>query len=240
VDAFILRMGHGLAVGYLFFYIVHLVYPKREDDESCSVTSPTPLPVAAMLHPAGKFDAHGPAKGDVEAHYKEGDVNKSFMPVAMCIALLLAVIMIIVITIAFLLDSISGVTDKYPSIGKYWFVIIFVSAASKVAEFSFAIEATDEKALKHRCQVGAASSLQITMFIIPLVDVIAWIFNKPFLMLFDPFPSFMLLVGVLIGNALVLGTLTWLHGALLICHYAMIAVQCWFHPWREGVFECFH
>lgn len=246
------RLGHGISAGFLLFYIVNFVsqlrrcyYAKREDNNSCSITFSTPLPAAVVLHPratTGGFGANGQAKEDIETHHEEceeGDVDDLSISVAMCITLLVGITVIMVIAADFLLDSINGVTDKYPSFEKIWVVMFFLPAVSKVTEVSFAIKAVDEEELRHRCRIGTASSLQITVFIIPLIDVMAWIFNKPFLTLFDPYLSVALFVGVSCGSVRVLGLRTSSIGWASVGLYIVTVFNYSIPPWRGGVFECF-
>jgi len=79
--------------------------------------------------------------------------------------------------------------------------------------------------------VAVGSSIQIALFVIPFLVVIAWIMNKPLTMLFDPFESVVLFLAVITVNyAVADGKSNWLEGMILMSLYLIIGVSFWFYP----------
>ncbi|KAH8918605.1 hypothetical protein BT69DRAFT_1338025 [Atractiella rhizophila] len=89
--------------------------------------------------------------------------------------------------------------------------------------------------------VAVGSSIQISLFVIPLLVVLGWIIGKPLSLLFDPFESIVLFLSVLIvGYATQDGKSNWLEGFLLFNVYVIIAVAFWFYPGGETVEAMFN
>jgi Ca2+:H+ antiporter len=48
--------------------------------------------------------------------------------------------------------------------------------------------------------VAVGSSIQIALFVVPFITILAWIIKQPLSLLFDPFESIVLFLSVLIVN----------------------------------------
>ena len=77
--------------------------------------------------------------------------------------------------------------------------------------------------------VAVGSSMQVALFIIPLLVIIGWGMGIDSMSLsFDPFQVAVLFVAVLLVNYLIAdGKSHWLEGMLLLCLYCIIAVCSW-------------
>lgn len=73
--------------------------------------------------------------------------------------------------------------------------------------------------------VAIGSSIQIAVFVIPVVVLVGWAIGKPFILDFDPFLSLMLLLAVIqaffVSSS---GQSSWIHGVQLIAVYLLIAL----------------
>lgn len=66
------------------------------------------------------------------------------------------------------------------------------------------------------------------MFVIPVVQLLAWCISKPMTMLFDPFEAVVLFFSVLIVNqTLADGRSNWMEGVVLMLLYLLIAIAFW-------------
>lgn len=76
--------------------------------------------------------------------------------------------------------------------------------------------------------VAVGSSIQVAMFVIPVVQLLAWCISKPMTMLFDPFEAVVLFFSVLIVNqTLADGRSNWMEGVVLMLLYLLIAIAFW-------------
>ena len=79
--------------------------------------------------------------------------------------------------------------------------------------------------------VAVGSSIQIALFITPLIVIIGWGLDKPMSLYFTLFETVCLFVSAFIVNFLVLdGRSNYLEGALLLATYVIIAVVAFFYP----------
>ncbi len=79
------------------------------------------------------------------------------------------------------------------------------------------------------------SSIQIALFVTPLVVILGWIMKKDMSLFFTLFETVSLFVSAFIVNFLVLdGRSNYLEGALLCSAYVIIAVASFFYPDAEA------
>jgi len=149
---------------------------------------------------------------------------------AACIVLLIVDTVLVSFTADFLVDSINGLTAS-GKISKEWVGLILLPIVGNAAEHVTAVTVSVKDKLTLSLGVAVGSSIQIALFVIPLLVVIAWIGGKPLTMLFDPFESVVLFLTVLTVNYVVQdGKTNWLEGMILMNLYVIIAVSFWFYP----------
>lgn len=84
--------------------------------------------------------------------------------------------------------------------------------------------------------VAVGSSIQIALFITPLVVIIGWGMGKAMTLYFTLFETVCLFVSAFIVNFLVLdGRSNYLEGALLLATYVIIGVVAFFYPNEKDV-----
>ncbi|KAH8109579.1 calcium/proton exchanger [Phellopilus nigrolimitatus] len=171
---------------------------------------------------------------DVEAHAgkePEEEVESPSMSLTMCIVMLIVVTVLVAVTAEFLVSSIDGVTSGSSGLSKEWVGLILLPIVGNAAEHVTAVTVSVKDKLTLSIGVAVGSSIQIALFVIPLMVVIAWCLGKPLLLLFDPFESVTLFLAVLTVNYCVAdGKSNWLEGMILMCLYVIIAVMFWFYP----------
>jgi Ca2+:H+ antiporter len=79
--------------------------------------------------------------------------------------------------------------------------------------------------------VAMGSSLQIAMFVAPVLVIVGQIMGQPMNLDFNPFEVLAVAIAVLITNSISTdGRSNWLEGALLLTTYAIIGAAFYFHP----------
>ncbi|EJU05819.1 calcium/proton exchanger [Dacryopinax primogenitus] len=152
------------------------------------------------------------------------------MNVPVTFALLIIVTILVGVTAEFLVDSIDGVTAT-GGISEEWVGLILLPIVGNAAEHVTAVTVAMKDKLDLSIGVAVGSSIQISIFVIPLTVVLAWIMNKPLTMLFDPFESVVLLLAVLTVNYTTQDAKSnWLEGMVLMMLYVIVAVSFWFYP----------
>ena len=79
--------------------------------------------------------------------------------------------------------------------------------------------------------VAVGSSLQIALFVAPMLVIVGWLIGQPMDLDFNPFELVAVMVAVLITNSISSdGKSNWLEGTLLLAAYAVLALAFYFHP----------
>ncbi|CAK7228138.1 hypothetical protein SBRCBS47491_006802 [Sporothrix bragantina] len=131
----------------------------------------------------------------------------------------------------FLVDSIDYVTTK-GHISKEFLGLILLPIVGNAAEHATAVTVAVKDKMDLAIGVAVGSSMQVALFLIPLLVVIGWGMGLDDMSLsFDIFQVAVLFVSVLLVNYLIGdGKSHWLEGMLLMCLYCIIAVCSWWYP----------
>lgn len=103
---------------------------------------------------------------------------------------------------------------------------IFGGAVEYLVTANFALKDKMDLALA----VAMGSSLQIAVFVAPLLVIAGRLMNQPMDLSFPPFEILAVALAVLIANSLTTsGRSNWLEGALLVATYGILATGVWFY-----------
>ncbi|KND88816.1 Vacuolar calcium ion transporter [Tolypocladium ophioglossoides CBS 100239] len=131
----------------------------------------------------------------------------------------------------FMVDSIDAVT-KGGYLSVEFVGLILLPIVGNAAEHATAVTVAIKDKMDLAIGVAVGSSMQVALFLIPLLVVIGWGKGMDEMNLsFDPFQVAVMFVAVLLTNYLIGdGKSHWLEGFLLICLYAIIAVCSFYYP----------
>ncbi|KAM3527941.1 hypothetical protein MY4038_006104 [Beauveria bassiana] len=131
----------------------------------------------------------------------------------------------------FLVDSIKDVTSDSSSVGEIFIGLIILPIVGNAAEHVTAITVAMKNKMDLAIGVAVGSSIQIALFVTPLIVILGWIMNRDMTLYFTLFETVCLFVSTFIVNFLVLdGRSNYLEGALLCAVYVIIAVVAFFYP----------
>jgi Ca2+:H+ antiporter len=116
-------------------------------------------------------------------------------------------------------------------ISEFFIGIIVVPLVGNVAEHAIAIQAAWKNKMELSMAVSLGSSLQIALFVAPLLVFLSLLLGNPLTLVFNQFEIVALFAGSLIA-ALVAqdGETNWLEGAQLLGVYAILALAFFFLP----------
>lgn len=116
-------------------------------------------------------------------------------------------------------------------ISEFFIGIIVVPLVGNVAEHAVAVQTAYKNKMELSMAVSLGSSLQIALFVAPLLVFLSLLMGHPLTLVFNPFEIVALFVGVLIA-ALVAqdGESNWLEGAQLLTLYVILALAFFFVP----------
>ncbi|KAJ0118043.1 Ca2+ H+ antiporter [Diaporthe amygdali] len=135
----------------------------------------------------------------------------------------------------FLVDSIDYVTTQ-GGISEEFLGLILLPIVGNAAEHATAVTVAIKDKMDLAIGVAVGSSMQVALFLIPLLVIIGWGMGVEDMNLsFDVFQVAVLFVSVLLVNYLIGdGKSHWLEGMLLMCLYVIIAVCSWYYPAHEA------
>lgn len=134
------------------------------------------------------------------------------------------------VTSEWLVDSLDGFTSGY-GVGKTFVGLVLLPIVSNAAEHVTAVLAARRNAVDLAMGVAVGSSIQIALFVIPLLVIIAWIGDKPLSLLFDPFVAILMFLAVLIVSyAIADGRSNWMEGYILMNVFVLMALASWYVP----------
>ncbi|KAK0657704.1 Sodium/calcium exchanger protein-domain-containing protein [Cercophora newfieldiana] len=159
----------------------------------------------------------------------EGD-DEQLMSRTSAIWLLLMSTALVAVCAEFMVDSINGLVESN-SIGEIFIGLIILPIVGNAAEHVTAITVAMKNKMDLAIGVAVGSSIQIALFITPLIVIIGWIMDRKMTLYFTLFETVCLFVSTFITNFLVLdGRSNYLEGALLVATYVIISVVAFFYP----------
>ncbi|EPE10151.1 vacuolar calcium ion transporter [Ophiostoma piceae UAMH 11346] len=162
---------------------------------------------------------------------EEDDGEEPQLHFFVAIGVLVGSTVVIAFCAEFLVDSIDYVTSK-GNISKEFLGLILLPIVGNAAEHATAVTVAMKDKMDLAIGVAVGSSMQVALFLIPLLVVIGWgMGNDDMSLSFDIFQVAVLFVSVLLVNYLIGdGKSHWLEGMLLMCLYCIIAVCSWWYP----------
>lgn len=180
-------------------------------------TSAQPLP---HLMPANQTPAE--AKDAVE--------EKVHLSRTSAIVLLLVSTGLVAVCAEFLVDSIDYLVES-SGISQVFIGLIVLPIVGNAAEHVTAVTVASKNKMDLAINVALGSSIQIALFVTPLIVILGWIISRDMSLYFSLFETVSLFASAFIVNYLMIdGRSNYLEGALLIAAYVIIAVAAYFYP----------
>ena len=161
---------------------------------------------------------------------KEAVPPKKYMSRTSAIILLLVSTGLVAVCAEFLVASIDYLVDN-TSVSEAFVGLIILPIVGNAAEHVTAVTVASKNKMDLAIGVAVGSSIQIALFVTPVIVLLGWTLNKDMSLYFSLFETISLFVSAFIVNFLVLdGRSNYLEGALLIAAYVIIALAAFFYP----------
>ena len=122
-----------------------------------------------------------------------------------------------------------GLTDLFTG-------VILLPIVGNAAEHATAVTVAMKNKMDLSVSVAVGSSMQIALFVAPVLVIAGWLMGQPMDLDFNPFELVSVVVAVLIANSISSdGRSNWLEGILLLAAYAVLALAFYFYPVTEGM-----
>ena len=155
------------------------------------------------------------------------------------LSLWVLVLLVATLAVAFeselLVDSLEEATATLGLTALFTGVIV-VPIIGNAAEHATAVTVAMKNKMDLSVSVAVGSSLQIALFVAPVLILAGLLLGQPMDLNFNPFELVAVVVAVLIANSVSSdGRSDWLEGALLLAAYAVLGLAFYFHPVIEGL-----
>jgi len=130
----------------------------------------------------------------------------------------------------FLVGSINYLVDN-SSLSQAFIGLIILPIVGNAAEHVTAVTMAAKNKMDLAVNVALGSSIQIALFVTPIIVLLGWALNTDMSLYFSLFETSSLFASAFIVNYLMIdGRSNYLEGALLIAAYVIIAVAAFFYP----------
>lgn len=151
------------------------------------------------------------------------------------IPVLLLATLIVAMESELLVDALEVATEQL-GFTKLFTGVIVLPIIGNAAEHATAVTVAMKNKMDLSVSVAVGSSLQIALFVAPILVLAGWVLNKPMDLNFNPFELVAVVVAVLIANSISSdGRSNWLEGILLLATYVILALAFYFHPVIAGL-----
>ncbi|RDA90015.1 hypothetical protein CP533_0887 [Ophiocordyceps camponoti-saundersi (nom. inval.)] len=177
---------------------------------------------------------HGQGPGGVPGAPPDGDQTATeHLSRTAAVILLLMTTGLVAVCAEFLVGSIEAVT-RTSTVGEMFIGLIILPIVGNAAEHVTAITVAMKNKMDLAIGVAVGSSIQIALFVTPLVVILGWIIGRQMTLFFTLFETVSLFASAFIVNFLVLdGRSNYLEGALLCAVYIIIAIVAFFFPTEQ-------
>ena len=151
------------------------------------------------------------------------------------VGVLLGATLLVAVESELLVDTLETATAQIGLTALFTGVIL-VPIIGNAAEHATAVTVAMKNKMDLAVAVAVGSSLQIALFVAPVLVLAGWAMGQPMNLDFNPFELVAVAVAVLIGNSITSdGRSNWLEGTLLLAAYAVLGLAFYFHPVIEGM-----
>ncbi|AFY38834.1 calcium/proton antiporter, CaCA family [[Leptolyngbya] sp. PCC 7376] len=167
--------------------------------------------------------------GETEEEAKE-KVNLWFW-----VGILLVVTLAVAVESELLVGSLEEATETL-GLSPLFTGVILLPIIGNAAEHATAVTVALKDKMDLSVSVAVGSSLQIALFVAPVLVISGWIIGQPMDLNFNPFELVAVAVAVLIANSISSdGNSNWLEGSLLLATYTVLGLAFFFHPAVAGL-----
>jgi len=165
-----------------------------------------------------------PVEGAGTAH-PEHKINLWFW-----VGVLLAATVLVAIESELLVETLEEATARLGLTALFTGVIV-LPIVGNAAEHAAAVTVAMKNKMELSLSVALGSSLQIALFVAPVLVLAGWVLGQPMDLDFNPFELVAVVVAVLVANSISSdGRSNWLEGILLLATYGVLGLAFYFYP----------
>jgi Ca2+:H+ antiporter len=184
----------------------------------------------AYLYEVGVVDVEG-----IEGIKGIEEVSHEKPNIWLWTGVLLACTLLVAFESELLVSSLEVATSKL-GLSALFTGVILVPIIGNAAEHATAVTVAMKNKMDLSMSVAVGSSMQIALFVAPVLVIAGWIIGQPMDLDFNPFELVAVAVSVLIANSISSdGKSNWLEGTLLLAAYTVLGFAFYFHPVANSI-----
>ncbi|MDZ4871594.1 MAG: Ca(2+)/H(+) antiporter [Chroococcidiopsis cubana SAG 39.79] len=173
--------------------------------------------------------------GVAAAEPSEDDAEEAKSKLWVWVGVLLGATILVAVESELLVDALEVATSQLGLTALFTGVVL-VPIIGNAAEHATAVTVAMKNKMDLSVSVALGSSLQIALFVAPVLVITGWMLGQPMDLNFNPFELVAVAVSVLIANSISSdGRSNWLEGTLLLAAYAVLGLAFYFHPVIDGI-----
>ena len=153
---------------------------------------------------------------------------------AWSVRMALVILAVSTAAVAFLSELLVGSVEPVVvslGISEFFLGVILIPIVGNVAEHLVAVKVATQNNMDLSVEIAIASSLQIALFVAPVLVFVSLLFGNPLQLIFNQVELLALIVGVLIAALVSFdGESNWLEGAELLAVYVILALAFFLLP----------
>lgn len=169
--------------------------------------------------------------GVAGAEEKEAEESEHAPPnLKLWVGILLAATLAVAVESELLVGSLEVATEEL-GLTPLFTGVILLPIIGNAAEHATAVTVAMKDKMDLSVSVAVGSSLQIALFVAPVLVIAGWFLGQPMDLDFNPFELVAVVVAVLIANSISSdGKSNWLEGILLLAAYVVLGLSFYFLP----------
>lgn len=161
----------------------------------------------------------------------EAEEPEEYMSRTAAVMLLLCSTALVAVCAEFMVTAIPDMIKNSPSVSEAFIGLIILPIVGNAAEHVTAVTVAAKNKMDLAIGVAVGSSIQIALFVTPIVVLLGWILKTEMSLYFNLFETISLFATAFVVNFLVLdGRSNYLEGSLLIASYVIIAIIAFYYP----------
>ena len=226
------KLSIAVAIVLMLVYGLTLLFSMKTHaylyDVGIAEEAAAPTVLTAVL------DSNAEKESPHDAH-KDGHAEGHKPNLKLWIGVLFAATLVVAVESEFLVGTLE-VASKQLGLSELFTGVIILPIIGNAAEHATAVTVALKNKMDLSLNVAVGSSMQIALFVGPLLVLIGAFMGQPMDLDFNNFELLSVVVAVLVANSISAdGKSNWLEGTLLLATYIVISLSFYFHPIIEGI-----
>ncbi len=208
----------------------HYIEPNRLGVEELSLTTAGAILVLYLLSIIYTLRSHGDKESEIGTSANDAELIGSPLNLRQAITLMALTTIGIAVMSELLIGSVEVATETL-GLTKFFIGIIIVPIIGNVSEHLVSVQAARRNQMDLSLSVALGSSLQIALFVTPLIVFISVLMGNPLTLEFNNLELIALTAAAFISALVSLdGESNWLEGAMLLVVYGILGFAFFFLP----------